>query len=682
MEDPKQNTPLDQQVLKILGSYGDSTLNQAETVRSKPGKIFANFQASFLPSDWFIYFKDVISNELGLAFGQLKNVTQVLKAITEPSLIVIECPGDIAEIQAQIRELAANSKHIVLLLGDVEHLISASMTDIWPDLVILDFVATKYDVARQTNDSIDIDRILSISGGIPKVVFELCQTKKPSLDVPWTKFLAASCSLSNAEYQALFSVLFVHGICQQPIPSNWLFRKVSYAKIARACCFLLAPSRSAAVCSDGSTSAASSQEDQHALNTSHQGEQHALSGSQEEPAEPHYIVVPQLLSERYILDNPTLQCLTPDGQQLAGVMMEVVACQNMLTLSTTPEMTFGQRYSFLAESFVKDLKHNINGLRSFPKVTGWSKRYDPGHLFSMATIGRRDWPAIVTHLLNDPLQHNRGMVPAPMSHSPDYMAVIDATHLLCIQLKSGNQNPSFEKLIDELAKCPSMHRTKNCLNFKPPSPLHLTFIYAAMNHKAIAEEIQSRIDLSSMDSSVKKADYYRLDRNCTPEIPENVEVIVLRKTGLYRLLGKEHYDHILQYDNKLDEMAAEVITEFEQIKNSPYAGGQTTSNAVMMMHKLFPEWLSSLKTKEDVQEFLENLLPGIASQCELVVMDEEPAPAVPKSTSFTYFPPHRKQPSVPSASVAGHTRTVSEREDEDKDEQSANKKPKTGALNE
>ncbi len=413
------------------------------------------------------------------------------------------------------------------------------------------------------------------------------------------KYLHEPAVFSNEDYQALFFRLYVHSLHQQPIPDNWTFGKVKYGMIARACCFLLAPNQTAAVCSDdtgesvdrswedkfspgsqqagsqqaesvedksspGSQQAGSQQEHKSAptspqsltateLPPGPQAVQSAPSLQEQAPNGPLYVVVPKLLAERYIADNPTYKCLVPN-EQLAWVMMELVACRNMICLQGAPQMTFGQRFSFLADSFVRDLQHNIRGQKNLPKVSGWKPRYRNviQLLFEVPTIGRSDWPAMMRDLLSVARLHNCVLKPGTASNSPDFMVVIDKDHVLCAQLKSGVQNPSYQSLLNELNKCPLMQTGRwGILKFS--GEFKLTFVFAAMNHSKLKKHIaETKPELLPQ---VKKLDCYRLDSNFDGRIPENVEVIVLRKAGLHCLLGKEHYNYIAQCDASLDKEA-------------------------------------------------------------------------------------------------------------------------------
>ncbi len=184
------------------------------------------------------------------------------------------------------------------------------------------------------------------------------------------------------------------------------------------------------------------------------------------------------------------------------------------------------------------------------------------------------------------------------SKAPDYMVLVDSTHLLCFQVKTGIQDPTIEDLKIEVAKSPYLDIENNKVIQQLKIRLaswflidsislggfkkwwgFITFVFVAFNHNMLKHQlIQHSIDNEDSEDNADENSSEESNENGSPKetsqetklqidkeyihilpggsalfLPENVEVIILCKPGLQALFGIEGYD-VLQ--NPLSDMQA------------------------------------------------------------------------------------------------------------------------------
>ncbi len=75
-----------------------------------------------------------------------------------------------------------------------------------------------------------------------------------------------------------------------------------------------------------------------------------------------------------------------------------------------------------------------------------------------------------------------------------------------------------------------------------PAKYTLTFVYAAMNHDKAVKQLLADKTYDEIHES-----YFRITCKSFASIPNNVELILLRRPGLIQLLGGDFYSYLKSF---------------------------------------------------------------------------------------------------------------------------------------
>ncbi len=147
---------------------------------------------------------------------------------------------------------------------------------------------------------------------------------------------------------------------------------------------------------------------------------------------------------------------------------EKAVAQAMASYSdSTGEMSFGDRFCFLQQSFLKDKPSDIKlAPQVLPKVTKKEKELNEQNLVAWSlssrlappqpTMLKSEWPKLLSQVVE-----RQTMLNVEVSKAPDYMVLVDSDYLLCFQVKTGIQDPTMDHLKNEVAKCPYLDMAAN-----------------------------------------------------------------------------------------------------------------------------------------------------------------------------------------------------------------------------
>jgi hypothetical protein len=191
-------------------------------------------------------------------------------------------------------------------------------------------------------------------------------------------------------------------------------------------------------------------------------------------------------------------------------------------------------------------------------------------------------PSDFWKFVKNALPPNKPMVARADKGGPEWMVKMidgDNQHLLCIHLKSGEENYSMEEVIDELAKGPEAEITgKDCtysqIAYKEARThgIKLTFVFGAISHANVKNFLGCN-NANLAPGSNSRLGALRMTHESYKKLPENVEVIILLEAGLINLLGLENYLLVKKYnENTVLEnrvLKAGFSNEENQLANTP-----------------------------------------------------------------------------------------------------------------
>ncbi len=173
--------------------------------------------------------------------------------------------------------------------------------------------------------------------------------------------------------------------------------------------------------------------------------------------EPKIVVWPDLTIKRFSRCHEyAVRDLRPKDTEVGWLLLEQITAQNMAKHHKESQ-TLGERFTFLTTSFIAHIKHEVSGeCVIMPQVKEKARPVLLMQKFlNKETVNRKDFWEFTKHVL----QPNQPMVCRDKGSTPDWMVKLvdgDKQHLLCIQLKTGEENYSIEHVLDELAKSPGV----------------------------------------------------------------------------------------------------------------------------------------------------------------------------------------------------------------------------------
>lgn len=163
--------------------------------------------------------------------------------------------------------------------------------------------------------------------------------------------------------------------------------------------------------------------------------------------------------------------------------------------------------------------------------------------------------------IKDVVPPNQPLATRDKGATPDWTVKLvdgDQQHLLCFQLKSGNDEYSFEQILDELAKCSQMEIANEAYGYSEivyreaeKHGVKLTFVFGSISHTKVEAQLCLK-DYHRLAPSNSFA--LRITHESWKKVPEHVEIIILRESGMKSTLGLENYEFIANtvLENEVD----------------------------------------------------------------------------------------------------------------------------------